>query len=142
MGSLIHKKLFKEQYCKKCGDRYIDKTHKLLKWCKPCQINNLKANFTNWTSGKEEIDEFIQEMQLKIESYDDIIFEWIPYDQFSNDIKAYEDDFVTIYSAVLKDGPLYYSDITKKYERHSNVTVFLESFNNVQNLVNKFLSEV
>ena len=38
------------------------------KWCKPCQTDNLKENFTNWTSGNKKMDNFIQEMQLKIDS--------------------------------------------------------------------------
>ena len=46
--------------CKKCGiDEY---SNVYYKWCKSCQIDN----FTNWTSGNEKIDGFIQEMQLKI----------------------------------------------------------------------------
>src|SRR2546429_7817271 len=69
--------------CKKCDKSYINVERK---WCKPCQIDFLKANFTSWTSGDEKIDEFIQEMQLKIDDYNDIVFEWIPYNQF-NDIK-------------------------------------------------------
>src|SRR5205809_222813 len=48
--------------CKKCGKEYG-----AWWWCKPCQIDNLKGNFTNWTSGNEKIDNFIQEMQLKID---------------------------------------------------------------------------
>jgi len=53
------------------------------KWCKPCQINNFKKKFANWTSGNEKI---IQEMQLKISELSDVIVEWIPYDHL-NDIK-------------------------------------------------------
>jgi len=48
-------------YCEKCG-AYVS-----YKWCKPCRIDNLKGNFTNWTSGNEKIDNVIQEMQLKID---------------------------------------------------------------------------
>ena len=69
--------------CNKCGEEYKSI---FWKWCKPCQIDNLKGNFTNWTSGNEKIDNFIQEMQLKINKYNDLRFEWIPYNQFS-DIK-------------------------------------------------------
>ncbi|GBC42510.2 kinase-like domain-containing protein [Rhizophagus irregularis DAOM 181602=DAOM 197198] len=32
-----------------------------------------------WTSGNEKIDDFIQEMQLKINNENDVVFEWIPY---------------------------------------------------------------
>ena len=37
--------------CKKCGEEYTE-----IYWCKPCQIDNLKGNFTNWTSRNEKID--------------------------------------------------------------------------------------
>src|SRR3954454_1042858 len=89
--------------CKKCG-QYI-----YFKWCKSCQINDLKNNFTNWTSGNENIDNSIQEMQLKIDSPSDIVFEWVPYSQFNN-IKEIGNDngLVKIYSAIWKDGPLKY----------------------------------
>jgi len=36
------------------------------KWCKSCQINNLKIRFTNWSGENEEIDNFIYEVQLEI----------------------------------------------------------------------------
>src|SRR3954471_17607129 len=80
--------------CKKCGEEYIDV---VCNWCKPCQIGNLKVNFTNWTSGNGKIDDFIQKVQLKIESPQDIVFEWIPYNQF-RDIKEIGKD--TVYSAI------------------------------------------
>ena len=38
-----------------------------------------KNIFTNWTTGNEKIDNLIQEMQLKIDFYNDIVFEWVPY---------------------------------------------------------------
>src|SRR5438552_14134779 len=91
--------------CKKCGEEY---TYVYWKWCKPCQIDNLKGNFTNWTSGNEKIDNFIQEMQLKIDSLWDIVFEWIPYNQFSDIKEIGRDGFATIYSAIWKDGQLIY----------------------------------
>src|SRR2546430_11081192 len=73
--------VLQDEFCNKCGEKYTIVNYK---WCKPCQIDNLKGNFT--TSGNETIDNFIQEMQLKIDKYNDIVFEWIPYNQFS-DIK-------------------------------------------------------
>ena len=41
-------------YCKKCDKMYTDVDYE---WCKPCQINNFK---TNWTSGSEKIDDSIK----------------------------------------------------------------------------------
>ena len=89
--------------CEKCGepdDNNLRHKLKLLKWCKPCRTNDLKS-FTN-CSGNEKIDNLIQNMQLKISSPLDIVFEWIPCSQF-NDIKGINNDrFATIYSAIWK----------------------------------------
>jgi hypothetical protein len=46
------------------------------------EINYLKNDFTNWTSENEKIDNLIQGMRLRIDYPSDIVFEWIPYDQF------------------------------------------------------------
>ncbi|EXX76540.1 hypothetical protein RirG_032270 [Rhizophagus irregularis DAOM 197198w] len=77
-----------EYYCEKCGNKYEGNEE----WCKKCQMDQLKSNFANWTSGNEKIDEFIQKMQSEINKYDDVIFEWIPYNEFI-EIKEIEDLF-------------------------------------------------
>ena len=127
--------------CKKCGKKCTDK---VWKWCKPCQIDNLKGNFINWTSDNEKIDNFIQEMQLKIDKWNDIVFEWIPYNQYTIDIKEIgKDDFITLHSAIWKDGPLHYNEDTEKYIKSSpNYKVALKCLHNSQNDTNEFLSEV
>jgi hypothetical protein len=47
-----------------------------------------------------KIDDFIQERQLKIKDYDDIVFEWIPYNQFNEIKKTGKSDLITVYSAI------------------------------------------
>src|SRR4051794_26387482 len=125
--------------CTKCGKKY---TNVRQKWCKPCQIDNLRGNFTNWTSGNEKIDELIQEMQLKINRYNDIVFEWIPYNQFSNIEEIGRGGFATVYSAIWKDGRLKYDYDHKQYTRKSNQKVALKCLHNSQNFTNEFLNEV
>src|SRR6266480_2108421 len=111
---VFHDEYFKI-YCEKCDKKYTNRING-IGWCKPCQINGLK-NKANWSNKNEKIDNFIQEMQLKIDNLWDIVFEWIPYNQF-NDIKEiYKDDFTTIYSAKWKDGPLIYNIDKKEYIR-------------------------
>ena len=52
-------------------------------YCEYCIQNYLKENFSNWTSGNDDIDNLIQKCQ--IETYDPIkIFEWIPYNNFKS----------------------------------------------------------
>ena len=128
--------------CQNCGEEYAGYMNKTSKWCKPCQIDNLKGNFTNWTSGNEKIDGFIQEMQLKIEQYDYIVFEWIPYDQFSDIKEIGRGGFATVYSAIWKDGPLEYDKVNKEYTRKSNYKVALKCLHNSQNITNELLNEV
>ena len=110
------------------------------KWCRPCQIGYLKLNFTNWTSENVRIDKFIQEMQLRINKPSDIIFEWIPYDQFINIKEIGKGGFAIVYSAIWKDGPLHCD--WNKYTRESNQKVALKCLNNSQNITDEFLNEV
>ena len=132
--------VLQDGFCKKCGEQYTSISYK---WCKSCQIDNLKGNFTNWTSGNEKIDDFIQEMQLKINKWDDIVFEWIPYDQFSNIKEIGRGGFATVYSAIWEDSPLIYDSDNKEYVKSSpNYQVALKCLHNSQNITNEFLNEV
>ena len=127
-------------FCKNCSEKY---THINYKWCKPCQTDNLKENVTNWTSGNEKIDGFIQEMQLKINHRNDIVFEWIPYDQFSDIEEIGRGGFATVYSAIWRDGPLDYDDGTEKnLNLTPNHEVALKCLHDSQNITNEFLNEV
>ena len=80
-------------------------------------------------------------MQLKINDHKDIIFEWIPYNQFDG-IKEICNNggFSTVYSAKWKDSPLYWNE--KKYIRYSNKTVALKCLDNSQNITDELLNEV
>ena len=103
------------------------------KWCKQYSNN----------SGNEEIDNLIQVMQLKIDSYNDIVFEWIPYNQFINIKKIGENGFAEVYSATWKDGSLNYDNNRKEYTRNQqNKKVALKCLHNSQNITDKFLNEV
>jgi hypothetical protein len=131
--------LCQDKCCVKCDKRYTNGNNK---WCKQCQIYYLKRNFTNWTS-ENEIDQFIQEMQLKIDSYHDIVFEWIQYSQFNSIKEIFNDERITVYSAIWKDGPLNYN--SSKYEyisQNQNEVVTLKYLNNNQNIMDIFLNKV
>jgi hypothetical protein len=97
----------------------------------------------NWTSGNEKIDEFIQEKQLKIEDHNDIVFEWIPYNQFNEIKKTGKNDLITVYSAIWKDGPLYkkYGN-SANYTRDSNKEVALKCLHNSKNSIEYLIDEV
>src|SRR6266496_6025418 len=130
-----------DYYCEKCGEEY---TNMESRWCKPCQIDNLKKNFTNWTSENEKVDNFIQEMQLKINYNEDTIVEWIPYNQFDIIKKIGKDGFTTIYSAIWKNGQLNYDEYKKSYKRNlknQNQEVSLKCYNS-QTITDEFFNEV
>jgi hypothetical protein len=126
--------------CEDCGELYKGFLNIIYKWCKPCQINRLK-NYIK-ICGDEKIDEFIQEMNLKINCYNDLLFEWIPYNQF-NDIELIgEGGFSTVYSAIWKDGPLYYDYEEEEYTRDSNKEVALKCLQNQQITIEYLMNEV
>ncbi|GES97342.1 kinase-like domain-containing protein [Rhizophagus clarus] len=101
-------------FCEKCGELYTNVKHK---WCKSCQINELKKSSLFHRNEDKKIDDFIKEMQSRIDKWNDIVFEWIPYDHFIGIRKIGEGGFATVYSAKWKDGPLKYNTNEKKYER-------------------------
>ncbi|CAB5395736.1 unnamed protein product [Rhizophagus irregularis] len=93
-------------------------TQTRYKWCKPC-INI----FTKWTIKNEKLVGLIQEMHLGINSCFNIVFEWIPYNQFNYIKEIGKGGFATVYSAIWKDGPLKYDIDKKMYTRVSNKKV-------------------
>jgi hypothetical protein len=134
---IVFKKYFKESFCEKCRNIYTDAQSK---WCRSCQIDYLRQNFTSWTSENKRIDNFIQGMQLKINKPNDIMFEWISYNQFNNIKEIGKGGFAIVYSAIWEDGPLHYD--WNKYTRESNQKVALKCLNNSQNITDEFLNEV
>ncbi|GBB92637.1 hypothetical protein RclHR1_20390002 [Rhizophagus clarus] len=150
------KEEFESQYCKKCGDKYIyyyksgkDSSHLIkynvhrgkdekYKWCKSCHINHLKNNFTKWASGNEKIDNFIRQRQLNIETSFDLIFEWIPFNEF---IEIKEIGKAGFSVAIWKEGPLRYKIIEKEWMRRSYKKVVLKYLFNLQNITDEFLNE-
>src|SRR5581483_808920 len=136
--------VLQDEYCERCGEEYGEEyTDIYLKWCKPCQTDYLKNNFTNWSSGNEKIDNHIQKMQLKINDYDDTILEWISYNQFDNIKEINKNDFSTVFSAIWKDNsPLKYNRYKKLYKRNlknQNQIVSLKCF---KGITDEFFNEV
>ncbi|GES95345.1 kinase-like domain-containing protein [Rhizophagus clarus] len=123
--------------CRNCSREYHPSIS--IKCCDPCLISDLKDNLTNWTSGDEKIDNFIKEKQLKIEWYNDKIFEWIPYDKFIkiNEMSR-ESRFAT---ALLKNGLLSYNMRERRMMRKSYEKVYLKYLHNPQIITDEFLDE-
>ena len=95
-----------------------------------------------YCSGNKKFDKLIRKMHLKINSKNDIVFEWIPYNQFDNIEEISKGDYATIHSATWKDGPLY-NNYDNRYTRKSDKKVSLKFLHQKsQNITNEFLNEV
>ena len=125
--------------CGKCNKLY---TYIYHKWCGPCHIDNFKKNFTNWTSGNKTIDDFIQKVQLEIDSVLESVLEWIPYNQLEDVKIISKDNSVATYSAIWVDGPLYYDKEKEAYIRNQNEKVSLKCLHNSLDMISKLLCEV
>jgi hypothetical protein len=64
--------------CENCKEECL-----ATSFCEYCVRNYLKANFSNWTSGNNDIDNLIQKCQMEMYDPENIV-EWIPYNNFEN----------------------------------------------------------
>ncbi|EXX68458.1 hypothetical protein RirG_105000 [Rhizophagus irregularis DAOM 197198w] len=104
--------------------------------------NKYQDNFKNWTSGNENIDEFIQQSQLDALHCKQFL-EWIPFEKFQNITYIAEGGFGKIHSAKWSEGHIEYWDIKKKkWHRHSWGEYVLKSLNNSTDICSDFLNEV
>uniref|UniRef100_U9U9I0 Protein kinase domain-containing protein n=1 Tax=Rhizophagus irregularis (strain DAOM 181602 / DAOM 197198 / MUCL 43194) TaxID=747089 RepID=U9U9I0_RHIID len=105
-------------------------------------VQNYSINLINWMSRNEKIDNFIQDIQLKINYYSDVIFEWIPYNQFNEIRMTGKNGSITVYSALWNDGPLHYNKKYSNYTRDSNRKVALRCLHGSKNIVEFVINAV
>jgi hypothetical protein len=111
-------------------------------WCQPCNAKRFKDNFTNWTNGNKDIDEFIQQSQLNAVYFSKYI-EWIPFENFKNITYITKGGFGKIYSAEWPEGCIRCWDIeNQKWERIGEIKVALKSLDNSSCISTEFLNEV
>ena len=67
-----------KRICENCQDECL-----ATLYCEHCVRNYLKANFSKWTSGNNDIDNLIQKCQMETLS-PNMIIEWIPYNDLQN----------------------------------------------------------
>ncbi|CAG8456020.1 848_t:CDS:2 [Scutellospora calospora] len=109
-------------YCTKCGRRKIHD-----EWCEPCDRDIFKINFPNWTSGNENIDNFIRETQILATTKFNFL-EWIDFSSLTNIKPIGKGGFGEVFSAKWIDGPRTKWNAEKEvWERYSNVNVALKS---------------
>lgn len=83
--------------CKDCNNSVY-----AIEFCEFCIRKYLQRNFCKWT-GNNEIDEAIQEAQLKTIA-PDLVIEFIPYENLNNIHFRTEGSYSTIYNALWIDG--------------------------------------
>ncbi|RIA94160.1 kinase-like domain-containing protein [Glomus cerebriforme] len=111
-------------------------------WCQPCNSKRFQQNFDNWTGGNDDVDKFLQNIQLSAKnSYQ--ILEWIPYDKFCGVEHVADGGFGKVYKANWK-GYISHWDMSihnwKRHGQHKFVT--LKSLNSSRNITLEFINEI
>ncbi|CAG8463865.1 4259_t:CDS:2 [Acaulospora colombiana] len=91
--SRSHSSIMEESQCSRCGESQTS-----VGWCKACDTAKLKAQFGNWTSGNEDLDNFIRDTQINANTPFDFI-RWIPFENFEQLEFVARGGFGSVYSA-------------------------------------------
>ena len=126
-----------ERVCENCNQECL-----ATLFCEYCVQNYLKDNFLNWTSGNNDIDNLIQECQIKtLIPY--AIVEWIPYNNLQNIKYLTKGGFSEIYTADWIDGYfIEWDSKEKQLKRLRNYNVVLKKLENVENASQSWFDEV
>ncbi|EXX56359.1 hypothetical protein RirG_216980 [Rhizophagus irregularis DAOM 197198w] len=120
--------------------RKIKLSYNVCKICnRICYTRHFQQDFKNWTSGNNDIDNFIQYTQLSAHNDVKKALEWIPYDRFHN-IKYVEKDR---YQANWNDGNIIdWDSKNKNWKREGqNIIVILKKLN-TEDITLEFMNEI
>lgn len=67
-------------------------------WCSSCNAKHFQEGFKDWTSGNQDIDDFIRDSQLTA-TLESNVLEWIPYNRFMGITKIGKGGYGTIHKA-------------------------------------------
>src|SRR6266536_2524431 len=111
-------------------------------YCEYCVRNYLKEKFSNWTSGNDDIDNLIQECQMKTLGPETIV-EWIPYSNLQNIEYLTEGGNSEIYTAKQIDGRYdKWDSKEQQLTRFRDQEVILKILGNVENASQSWFEEV
>ena len=111
-------------------------------YCELCVRNYLKANFSNWSSGNDYIDNLIKKCQMETLDPGGVI-EWIPYNNLQNIKYLTEGGCSKIYTANWIDGGYYEWDSKEQQlKKFGSQNVVLKRLKNVGNASKSWLDEV
>jgi hypothetical protein len=118
-------------------------------WCKECVPRCL---IEGWTSGNDDIDEFIKDTIYNAKNnfyhnnrYYPLFLEWVPFDRFGNIKQIGEGGFAKVYSAAWIDGKAEYikqDDGSWKKKESKPLKIALKKLNESQNISTEYLNEV
>ena len=114
-------------------------------FCEHCVRNYLKAKFSSWTSGSDDVDNLIQECQMKtLVPY--MIPEWIPYNNLQNIKYLTKGGYSEIYTADWIGGCYQEWDPKEKQLKRefefSGQLVVLKKLENIESANRSWLEEV
>ncbi|PKK61138.1 hypothetical protein RhiirC2_856438 [Rhizophagus irregularis] len=110
-------------------------------YCEYCVQNYLKENFSNWTSGNDDIDNLIQECQIEALGPENIV-EWIPYSNLKKIKYLTKGGFSEIYTAGWINGMYSKWDSEKKQlTRHGYHDIVLKKLENVESANQSWFEE-
>ncbi|GES75142.1 kinase-like domain-containing protein [Rhizophagus clarus] len=125
-----------KRICENCNKECL-----AILFCEHCVRNYLKANFLNWTSGNDDIDDLIQECQMKIMG-PHAIPEWISYNNLENIEYLTKGECSEIYTAIWIDGHFIEWDSNEKQlKRFGKHLVVLKKLKNVENASKSWFKE-
>ena len=111
-------------------------------WGVPFLYLILKANFTNWTSENDNIDNLIQKCQMET-LMPNMIIEWIPYGDLQNIKYLTKGGISKIYTADWIDGGYEEWDSKKQQLiRFGKVSVILKGLENFESAEKSWFEEV
>ena len=123
--------------CENCNQKCL-----ATLYCEYCVQIYLKAKFSTWTSGNNEIDNLIQQCQMETLAPDRIV-EWIPYNNLQNIEYLTKGGCSEIYIADWNDG--YYVEWDSKdqqLKRYGTKKVILKKLENVESANRTWFEEV
>jgi hypothetical protein len=123
--------------CENCNQKCL-----ATLYCEYCVQNYLNTNFSNWTSGNNDIDDLIQKCQSKA-LVPDIVVEWISYNNLKNIKYLTKGGFSEIYTADWIGGRYQEWDSKKQQLiRLGTHEVILKELENVEGASQSWLDEV
>jgi hypothetical protein len=126
-----------KRICENCHDECL-----ATLYCEHCVRNYLKSNFSNWTSGNNDIDNLIQQCQMETLKPNKIV-EWIPYNKLQNIEYLTKGGYSEIYTAVWIDGRYdEWDSEEKQLKRTGGTNVVLKKLENVESANRSWFEEV